>query len=384
MNDFDIVHDRSGTSSAKWDRYKDKDIIPLWVADMDFRAPQSIIDAIKHQADHGIFGYTAEPYDLRKVIVERMNRLYGWQVEEAQLMFLPGVVAGLNHACKGILGPDESVVTATPIYFPFLSAPRNWSRKLYRIATDKAGGRWPFPVDKLEQTIKENSDIKLLLLCNPFNPIGRSINRDELSRIVEICHENEVWICSDEIHCELMLAGREHIPTAMISPEAEDITITMMAPTKTFNLAGLGGAFAVFKNPDLRNKFESASKGMYMRPNAFAYTAMLSAYRDCESWREELLKYLQANCEYLEKRVSSIPGISMSPVEATYLAWLDVSELKLNDAFGFFESAGLGFSDGDQFDGHGYMRLNFGCPREILVEACDRLEKAILGHLGNL
>jgi cystathionine beta-lyase len=382
MVDFDVVHDRTGTSSAKWDKYKEEDIIPLWVADMDFKIPVEIIDAIKQRADHGIIGYTAEPYELRNVIVERLSRLYDWQVEEKQLLFLPGVVAGLNHACKGIIGDGESVITATPVYHPFFSAPENWGRKLYRVPTEKADDSWPFPVDKLEETIKANSDIKLLLLCNPFNPIGRSLTREELIRIVEICYENKVWICSDEIHCELMLDGRQHIPTATVSPEAAEITMTMMAPTKTFNLAGLGGAFAVFENPELRKKYESSNKGMYIRPNAFAYTAMLSAYRDCEPWREELLKYLQGNCEYLEKRVSSMPGISMSPVEGTYLAWLDVSELKLNDAFGFFESAGLGFSDGAQFDGEGYMRLNFGCARATLVEACDRLEKAVAGHLG--
>ena len=381
MSDFDIVHDRRGTSSSKWDKYKDEDVIPLWVADMDFRAPQEIIDAIKDRSDHGIFGYTAEPYELRNVIVERMKKLYGWQVELDQLLFLPGVVAGLNHACKGLIGPDESVITATPTYHPFFSAPENWGRKLYRIETEKAGGSWPFPIDNLEETIKENSDIKLLLLCNPFNPIGRSLNRQELIRIVEICHKNNVWICSDEIHCELMLGGRQHIPTATVSPEAADITMTMMAPTKTFNLAGLGGAFAVFQNPEMMKKFQAGSIGMYTRPSALAFTAMLSAYQQGDPWRDELLKYLQANCEYLEKRVGSIPGVSMSPVEATYLAWLDVSELKLNDAFGFFEAAGLGFSDGNQFEGPGYMRMNFACARETLIEACDRLEKAVLGHL---
>ena len=223
----------------------------------------------------------------------------------------------------------------------------------------------------------ENREIRLLLLCNPFNPIGRLLEAEELGNIVEICRQNNVWICSDEIHCELLLDDKRHIPTAMISREAEEITITMMAPTKTFNLAGLGGSFAVIKNPDLREKFVRGGKGMASRLTTFAFISMLVAYRDCDPWRRELLRYLRANRDYLAKRIDAVAGISMSPVEATYLAWLDVSMLKLDDAMAFFESAGIGLSDGTQFDGQGYMRMNFACPMETLVEACDRIENAV-------
>ena len=269
------------------------------------------------------------------------------------------------------------MITATPVYFPFLSAPGNWGRKLHRIPCSNAKGTWSFPVEQMAASMAENREIRLLLLCNPFNPIGRLLEAEELGNIVEICRQNNVWICSDEIHCELLLDDKRHIPTAMISREAEEITITMMAPTKTFNLAGLGGSFAVIKNPDLREKFVRGGKGMASRLTTFAFISMLVAYRDCDPWRRELLRYLRANRDYLAKRIDAIAGISMSPVEATYLAWLDVSMLKLDDAMAFFESAGIGLSDGTQFDGQGYMRLNFACPMETLVEACDRIENAV-------
>ncbi len=377
MSDFDVVLNRKGTSSAKWDKYADTDILPMWVADMDFAVPHQITDAIKERAEHGAFGYNTPPAGLKDVLIKRMARLYDWEVHPNEIFYLSGVVPGLNQACRGLVASDESVVTATPIYFPFLSAPENFDKKLLRVPTPMVDGKWPFPVEALDRTLEENSDARLLLLCNPFNPVGRLLNREELEAIVETCHRHKVLICSDEIHCELTLAGRQHIPTASLSREAADITITLMAPTKTFNLAGLGGAFGVIQNAELRQRFKDGGKGMSNKLSTFAFISMLVAYRDCEPWREELLSYLQSNCEYLATRIAKMPGISMSPVEATYLAWLDVSGLKLNDPMGFFESAGVGLSPGSQFDGDGYMRLNFACPRKTLEEACDRIETAI-------
>ena len=377
MSDFDLVLNRRGSNSTKWDRYAGTDILPMWVADMDFKVPQQIIDAISERAAHGVFGYDSVPTELREVIIARMKVLYDWEVAMEEILFLPGVVAGLNQACRSLVDPDESVITATPVYFPFLSAPENWGRKLHRIPCGNAQGTWSFPVEQMAASMAENTETRLLLLCNPFNPIGRLLDTEELSNIVEICRENNVLICSDEIHCELVLDDKRHVPTAMISSEAEEITVTMMAPTKTFNLAGLGGSFAIIKNPGLREKFVQGGRGMTSRLTTFTYISMLVAYRDCDPWRRDLLRYLQANRDYLAKRIDAIAGISMSPVEATYLAWLDVSMLKLDDAMTFFEAAGIGLSDGPQFDGKGYMRLNFACPMETLVEACDRIENAV-------
>ena len=382
MSDFDLVLDRRGSNSAKWDRYTGTDILPMWVADMDFKVPQQIIDAISERAAHGVFGYDSEPIELKEVIIARMQILYDWKVGVDEILFLPGVVPGLNQACCSLVEADESVITATPVYSPFLVAPQNWGRKLHRIPCTRVQGTWSFPVEQMAASMAENKETRLLLLCNPFNPIGRLLDAEELSNIVDICRENNVLICSDEIHCELVLDDKRHIPTATISREAEEITITMMAPTKTFNLAGLGGSFAVIKNPGLREKFVQGGKGMTSRLTTFAYISMLVAYRDCDPWRRDLLQYLRANRDYLSKRIDAIAGISMSPVEATYLAWLDVSMLNLDDAMTFFESAGIGLSDGPQFDGRGYMRLNFACPMETLVEACDRIENAV-NNLSN-
>ncbi|MBP40070.1 MAG: aspartate aminotransferase [Chloroflexi bacterium] len=376
MSDFDLVLDRRGSNSSKWGKYAGTDILPMWVADMDFKIPQQIIDAICKRAEDGIFGYEGAPPELKEVIVGRLEKLYDWEVGEEEILFLPGVVPALNQACRALVGPGESVVTATPIYYPFLSAPENWDRKLHRVACDKGQDTWPFPVEAMAASLAENSETSLLLLCNPFNPVGRMLNAEELGGIVEMCREHDVWICSDEIHCELILDDKRHIPTATISREAEDITITLMAPTKTFNLAGLGGSFAVIKNPALREKFVHGARGMVSRPTTFGFLSMLTAYRECEPWREALLDYLRANRDYLASRVEAIAGVSMSPVEATYLAWLDVSKLDLDDAMVFFEAAGVGLSDGGQFDGPGYMRLNFACPMATLVDACDRIENA--------
>ena len=378
MIDFDTVLNRRDTDSGKWARYAGTNILPMWVADMDFKAPLEIIDGMKERADHGIFGYASPPPELPGVIIERMARMYNWQVHEDEIQFLPGVVPGLNIASRGLVSPGESIITATPIYYPFLSAPDNWGLKLHRIRAGNTGGEWSFPQDELESTLADNPDIKLLLLCNPFNPIGRLLNKEELKRIIEACLKYDVLICSDEIHCDLLFDDRKHVPTASISSEAADITVTLMAPTKTFNLAGVGGSVAIIKNPDIRERFMEARKGTLVGVNVFAYTSMLIAYRDCESWRQELIGYLQANRDYLADRIKNIPGISMSPVEATYLAWLDVSQLALADAMSFFEDAGVGFSDGAQFDGKGFMRFNFACPRETLIEACDRIENAAI------
>ncbi len=378
MIDFDTVLNRRDTDSGKWARYAGTNILPMWVADMDFKAPLEIIDGMKERADHGIFGYASPPPELPGVIIERMARMYNWQVHEEEIQFLPGVVPGLNIASRGLVSPGESIITATPIYYPFLSAPDNWGLKLHRIRAGNTGGEWSFPQDELESTLADNPDIKLLLLCNPFNPIGRLLNKKELKRIIETCLKYDVLICSDEIHCDLLFDDRKHVPTASISSEAADITVTLMAPTKTFNLAGVGGSVAIIKNPDIRERFMEARKGTLVGVNVFAYTSMLIAYRDCESWRQELIGYLQANRDYLADRIKNIPGISMSPVEATYLAWLDVSQLALADAMSFFEDAGVGFSDGAQFDGEGFMRFNFACPRETLIEACDRIENAAI------
>ena len=379
MQDFDIVIDRK--DSTKWKKYKDTGVLPMWIADMDFRAPQAVSDLLKVRLDLGDFGYTDAPNELRDVIVERLKVSYDWTVERNEILFIPGVVSGLNTVCRAWVKPDESIITAAPIYPPFLEAPATNGRELIKIDTDPVGGGYHYPLFALRNAITSKS--RLLLLCNPFNPIGRVLSFSELREIVDICLDHHLLICSDEIHCDLVFDGRTHIPLAKIDERIEQSLVTLISPGKTYNIAGIGGGIAIIKNKSLREKFLKASHGIVGDVSLFSYAAMLAAYRDCESWRKQVINYLQDNRNYCENRVEKIPGIKMNKVEATYLAWLDVRDLKLDDALSFFEEAGVGLSDGEDFGGPGFMRLNFGCPRAILTEAWDRIACAVDKHFSN-
>ena len=329
----------------------------------------------------GDFGYTDAPNELRDVIVERLKVSYDWTVERNEILFIPGVVSGLNTVCRAWVKPDESIITAAPIYPPFLEAPAINGRELIKIDTDPVGGGYHYPLFALRNAITSKS--RLLLLCNPFNPIGRVLSFSELREIVDICLDHHLLICSDEIHCDLVFDGRTHIPLAKIDERIEQSLVTLISPGKTYNIAGIGGGIAIIKNKSLREKFLKASHGIVGDVSLFSYAAMLAAYRDCESWRKQVINYLQDNRNYCENRVEKIPGIKMNKVEATYLAWLDVRDLKLDDALSFFEEAGVGLSDGEDFGGPGFMRLNFGCPRAILTEAWDRIACAVDKHFSN-
>ena len=379
MQDFDIIIDRK--ASTKWKKYKDTGVLPMWIADMDFKAPQAVSDLLKVRSDLGDFGYTDAPNELRDVIVERLKVSYDWTVEHNEILFIPGVVSGLNTVCRAWVKPDESIITAAPIYPPFLEAPETNGRKLIKIDTDPVGGRYHYPLFALRNAITTKSH--LLLLCNPFNPLGRVLSFSELREIVDICLDHHLLICSDEIHCDLVFDGRTHIPLAKVDERIEQSLVTLISPGKTYNIAGIGGGIAIIKNQSLREKFLETSHGVVGDVSLFSYTAMLAAYRDCESWRKQVIKYLQDNRNYCENRVEKIPGIKMNKVEATYLAWLDVRDLKLDDALSFFEEAGVGLSDGKDFGGPGFMRLNFGCPRAILTEAWDRIAWAVDKHFSN-
>ena len=379
MQDFDIVIDRK--HSTKWKKYKDTGVLPMWIADMDFKAPQAVSDLLKVRLDSGDFGYTDAPNELRDVIVERLKVSYDWTVERNEILFIPGVVSGLNTVCRAWVKPDESIITAAPIYPPFLEAPATNGRELIKIDTDPVGGGYHYPLLALRNAITSKS--RLLLLCNPFNPIGRVLSFSELREIVDICLDHHLLICSDEIHCDLVFDGRTHIPLAKVDERIEQSLVTLISPGKTYNIAGIGGGIAIIKNKSLREKFLEASHGVVGDVSLFSYAAMLAAYRDCESWRKQVINYLQDNRNYCENRVEKIPGIKMNKVEATYLAWLDVRDLKLDDALSFFEEAGVGLSDGEDFGGPGFMRLNFGCPRAILTEAWDRIAWAVDKHFSN-
>ena len=374
--DFDTVVERRDTASMKWDKYKGKDVIPLWVADMDFCSPPAVIDALHKRIAHGVFGYTDPHSSLSSIVVSMLETEYGWQVKPEWLVWLPGLVTGFNVACRAVGEDNEAVMTATPAYPHFLTAPGNFRRKLVKVPLQEEQNRWGFDFDRLENAV--TPDTRLFLLCNPHNPVGRVYTRDELNALATICENHDIVICSDEIHCELLLdRDKIHIPTATLGPEVARRTITLMSPSKTFNLPGLSCAFAVISEEKLRRQFIAATAGIVPRVNALGFTAAEAAYRDCSDWQASLLDYLRGNRSRVAGAIEGMPSLSMAPVEATYLAWIDVRSSGLKKPVKFFEDAGVGLQDGIEFDGRGFVRLNFGCARALLEEALERMATAM-------
>jgi cystathionine beta-lyase len=379
--DFSLAVERRNTASMKWDKYKGRDIIPLWVADMDFCSPSAVIEALQQRVAHGVFGYTVAPESLETIVVEKLAADFNWSIQPEWLVWLPGLVTGFNVACRAVGEDNGDVMTAVPVYPHFLTAPQNSRRRLIKVPLQETDNHWTFDFDRLEKAI--TPDTRLFLLCNPHNPVGRVFRRDELDTLADICENHDVIICSDEIHCELILdSEKTHIPTATLDAAVAERTITLMSPSKTFNLPGLGCAFAVISARKLRRRFIKAMAGIVPHVNAMGYAAAEAAYRDCADWHAALLEYLRGNRDKAARAISDIPRLSMAPVEATYLAWIDVRSAGLADPVRFFEDAGVGLQDGIEFGGPGYVRLNFGCQRPLLEEALDRIKKAMDKHIA--
>ncbi len=323
-----------------------------------------------------MFGYSIPPDDLNEIVAAMLQAEYGWSIKAEWLVWLPGLVTGLNVACRAIGEDNESVMTAVPVYPPFLSAPGNSRRNLIKVPLWEKDNRWGFDFDRLEKEI--TADTRLFLLCNPHNPVGRVFTRDELTTLAAICEKHDIVICSDEIHCGLLLdRGKEHIPTATLAPEVAKRTISLMSPSKTFNLPGLGCAFAIISEEKLRQRFKAAMAGIVPLVNAMGFTAAAAAYRDCSDWHASLLDYLRGNRDIVARAVGEMPRLSLAPVEATYLAWIDMRSTDLKNPVRFFEDAGVGLQDGIEFDGRGFVRLNFGCARVLLETALQRMSSAL-------
>jgi len=379
--DLDQRIDRQCTESSKWNRY-DKDVLPMWVADMDFRCPPPVIQALHERVDHGMFGYGRPPQELRDVIVERLQRLYGWSIEPGDLVFLPGVVTGFNLVCHALALPGDGILVQTPVYFPMLHAAAGARMCNHEMElTRRPDGQYEIDFDLLERTI--TSRTRVFMLCNPHNPVGRVFRRDELERLAEICLRHNVLICSDEIHCDLILPGSHHLPIASLAPEIAEKTITLIAPSKTFNVPGLQCSMAIVQNPEMREKLTNTHRGLVHGVNILGATAALAAYRDGQPWLEEVLSYLDANLSYLLEFVEdNLPGISMSRAEGTYLAWLSCHQAGIpgNPHEFFLQRARVALNDGAPFGqgGEGFVRLNFGCPSSMLTEALERMAEALL------
>ena len=374
--DFDIPVDRRGTASMKWEKYKDRDIIPLWVADMDFRSPPVVIEALQQLADHGIFGYSVPPEELTHQVISMLQTRFGWTVAFDWIVWVPGLVTGLNVTCRAVGDIQDDVITAVPVYPPFLTAPGYSRRNLISVPLSQTDGQWHFDFDRLANAITPHT--RLFILCNPHNPVGRIFNREELTTLTQICLDHDIVICSDEIHCDLLLdKNRAHIPTATLGKNIAERTITLMAPSKTFNVPGLGCSFAVIPDQRLRQKFRRAMSGIVPHVSPVGYAAAIAAYRYGHEWLASLLDYLRNNRDLVTREINTMQGISMTHVEATYLAWIKVHNIGLEDPITFFEQAGVGLSDGKDFGGPGYVRLNFGCPRSLLQKALQRMKVAL-------
>jgi cystathionine beta-lyase len=377
MFDFDRIIDRRGTGSIKWDRYAGRDVLPLWVADMDFSAPPAVVAALQQRVGHGVYGYTHVSDELVEVILAWLRDRYKWQVKAEALVWLPGLVVGLNVACRAVGGRGSDVLTMTPIYPPFLSAPGLSERTLVTIPMVQEGAQWLIDFDAMEKAVTPAA--RLLLLCSPQNPTGRVFTRKELEQLADFCQRHNLVLCSDEIHCDLVLEpGIEHIPTASLDADLAARTITLMAPSKTFNLPGLNCAFAIIPDAGLRGRFQRAMAGIVPYVNLLGYVGALAAYRDSGDWHAALLDYLRGNRDLVLEAVADMPGLSATRGEATYLTWIDARGTGLDDPAGFFEQAGVGLSDGREFGLPGFLRLNFGCPRAVLEQALERMRKALV------
>jgi len=380
LYDFDEVVDRRDTASEKWEKYRGRDIIPMWVADMDFRSPPVVLEALHRRTDHGVFGYTGASPQLGEAVMQMLEQDYGWGIDPQWIIWLPGLVTGLNVTCRAVGSEGDEVLTLVPVYPPLLSAPRYSRRGVVRVRLHEAANCWSIDFERLAAAVTPKT--RLFMLCNPHNPVGRVFERHELERIAELCLSHDIVICADEIHCGLVLdPGKRHIPMATLSPEVQQHTITLMAPSKTFNLAGLGCSFAIIPSEILRRRFLEAKAGIVPMVNPYGYLAALTAYTHGEPWRQELIDYLRRNRGLL---ASSLPqmagGLSMAPVEGTYLAWIDHRRASLADPVGFFEEAGVGLQDGRDFDGPGFVRLNFGCRQALLRQAIERISIALRKH----
>ena len=372
---FDHLIDRRHSDSLKWNKYAGQDVLPLWVADMDFAAPPAVVAALEKRVALGHFGYSEPWPSLMEAVLGHLQREYGWAVAPDALVWLPGLVTGLNIACRAV---DGAVLTATPVYPPFLSAPRLSGRVLHTAPLALNDGHWGWDFAALEAAL--TPDTRLLLLCHPHNPVGRAWQAAELAALADFCKRHDLIVCSDEIHCGLVLdGGPAHIPLARLDDDIARRSITLMAPSKTYNIPGLGCAFAVIPDQALRRRFLAAMNGIVPHVNILGLAACEAAYRDCDDWHAALICYLSGNRDAVEQAVAGIPGLTMTHVEATYLAWIDARGLAvagIDHPAAFFEAAGVGLSNGADFGLPGWVRLNFGCPRATLDIALERMRLA--------
>jgi cystathionine beta-lyase len=374
---FASCPDRRGTGSEKWDRWPGRDVVPVWVADMDFPTAEVILDAIRDRVAHGVFGYTHEPPGFAPALAAHLARRHGWAIDPGHVVGTPGVVTGLSITARLLAAADDEILTFTPVYPPFLFLPGLAGRRSVRVPLAQAAGSWSIDWDALEAAVTPRATI--FWLCHPHNPTGTVWSRADLERLAEFAARHGLAVVSDEIWADLILdeaAGGRHVPFASLDHPVARAAITLTAPSKTWNLAGLGCAAAIVPDPALRTRWRPAGGGLVPMVNPLGYAAAEAAWRHGEPWRQNLLTLLRHHRDLVQRAVEAIPGLACVPAEATYLAWIDCRGTGVADPQAACEAAGVGPSDGREFGTPGFIRINTACPTDRLTAALARLSTA--------
>ena len=376
---FDRIIDRRNTNSAKWDKYAGQDVLPFWVADMDLPAPGFVLDVIRKRLEHEILGYTRIPDSLDDAFQGWLQRSFNWTVPVDWLVWIPGVVTGFNLAARAVAEPGGGIMIPTPVYYPFLMVPRNSGLQSQPVPLNDKTERWSMDFDAMQGEVLPGT--RLFMFCNPQNPTGRVYSKSELVTLADFCMQHDLVLCSDEIHASLVLTeDARHIPIASLSPEIANRTISLYAASKTYNIPGLSCAVAVIPNPELRHAFKTSMAGLVPLIGPLAQIAAEAALSDESTYVPELLEYLRGNLALLRE----VAGDRMSPVEGTYLAWIDLRDTGAAERPGsFLESHGIGLSDGAAFGGPGFVRFNFACSRSLLERGLERLDSALKDLLSD-
>ena len=386
MWDFDEHVAREGTDCIKYDRrletFGSKDIIPMWVADMDFKCPDFVLDSMHKRLEHEIFGYSYRPPEYYQSIINWIKSRHNWKVEREWISFCPGIVPALNFCTLAFTQPGDSIIVQPPVYFPFFSAAESHGRNLIYNRLNENEGKWSIDFDSLVSAINEKT--KMIIISNPHNPVGRVWSAEELNHLAEICIEKNIIIISDEIHCDLTLPGFIHTPMASLSEKIASKTVTLVAPSKTFNLAGLSTSSVIIPDPDLRKSFIRVVDNLHIGSgNIFGTVASIAAYTHGEKWLGELMHYIDDNVEYVSEYCKNmIPEIIPVKPEATYMIWLDCRKFQMQgkELQNFFiHKAGVGMNEGSAFGpgGEGFMRMNVGTTHNTVIKAMEQIEKAV-------
>lgn len=382
---FDQVIPRLGTNSLKWDmteqRFGEKDLLPLWVADMDFKAPQAVIDALHKKVEHGIYGYPAHSESVDKAVQNWLQRRFQWQVETNSFLYTSGVVPTISFIIQAFTEPEDEIIIQTPVYYPFFEVVKKNKRTLLRNPLAFDGDRYEMDYEQLESIITEKT--KMLILCHPHNPVGRVWKQDELEKLAAVCKKHDLLVISDEIHADLLFKGQQHIPFASLNKDASERTLTCLAPSKTFNLAGIQTSYVVAENKQLRQKLANHLANMFVSgTNMFAEVATEAAYTHGEQWLEDLMSYVESNYQFVKSYVEThLPRLRVMDCEGTYLLWLDCSKLPLaaeERKTWFIEEARVALNHGLIFgeEGKDFERVNLACPRKTLEQGLEQIRQA--------